>query len=56
MQEGSRLPSYELPDDDPIWWMGVDETLYDYSYRFARAEGLDHWQAMHIALECVTVG
>jgi hypothetical protein len=56
MREESLLPCYEIPYDDPIWFMDVGESLYDYSYRFAKAEGHDHWDAMHIALECVTVG
>jgi hypothetical protein len=48
------LPGYEIPEDDPIWWKNVSETLYDYSYRFAIREGQEHWDAMAIALECVT--
>lgn len=56
MQNDCGLPCYEIPEDDPIWWMDVGETLYDYSYRFAAKEGHDHWEAMSIALECVTLG
>lgn len=54
MRNDCGLPCYEIPEDDPIWWMDVGETLYDYSYRFAAREGQDHWDAMMTALQCVT--